>query len=244
MKKIILFLALAFISAISVSAQNPEYFREIDVTVLLDSADYILEFESETNLCYISNTPQSKYAFVDDCQEIGSPWIPWCSVMIPILQDEEYVSFTSSVVEAFIVDTVLIAPYSALMPVSCSKAPVLDTVGEDVWDGTYPNEIYPDHSADYVSTIRIPDWAKDIYKADKVICLQICPFRYYAQEQVLKLVKVQLQVTVKGVVVDGITLPSKESTNSQFLDFSGRRLTTPPTQKGIYIRDGKKVLIK
>ena len=48
-------------------------------------------------------------------------------------------------------------------------------------------------------------------------------------------------------VAVGITSPSSHfepSTPSSFFSLSGRRLTTPPTQKGIYIRDGKKVLIK
>ena len=244
MKNIISVLVFACISAISLSAQNPVDSREIEVTVLLDSTDYILEFDPETNLCCISNTPQSKYAFLDDCQEIGSPWIPWCSVMIPINQEEEFVSFTSSFVEASVVDTVSIAPYSALMPTSDSKSPnEFGTGGDDDWDGTYPKEIYPDHLADYVSTIRVPDWAKDKYKADKVIFIQVCPFRYYAHEQVLKLLKVQLQITVRGVV-DAIALPSPELSYSNFLDLSGRRLPSLPTQKGIYIKDGRKVMIK
>ena len=40
------------------------------------------------------------------------------------------------------------------------------------------------------------------------------------------------------------TLNPKPSTPNTWYDLSGHRLTTPPTQKGIYIRDGKKVLIK
>jgi len=46
-----------------------------------------------------------------------------------------------------------------------------------------------------------------------------------------------------------VTSPSDKSANcksvnSNFLDLSGRCLPTLPTQKGIYIKDGKKVLIK
>ena len=36
----------------------------------------------------------------------------------------------------------------------------------------------------------------------------------------------------------------KNSVNSNFLDLSGRRLPSLPTRKGIYIKDGRKVLIK
>ena len=53
---------------------------------------------------------------------------------------------------------------------------------------------------------------------------------------------------------DNITSPSDKSVNSEsenstfvnsnFLDLSGRRLPTLPTRKGIYIKDGRKVLIK
>ena len=46
-----------------------------------------------------------------------------------------------------------------------------------------------------------------------------------------------------------VTSPSDKSVNcksvnSNFLDLSGRRLPTLPTRKGIYIKDGRKVLIK
>ena len=41
-----------------------------------------------------------------------------------------------------------------------------------------------------------------------------------------------------------VTAPSDKSSNSKFLDLSGRRLPSLPTQKGIYIKDGRKVLIK
>ena len=42
----------------------------------------------------------------------------------------------------------------------------------------------------------------------------------------------------------GIAFPSEKSVNSKFLDLSGRRLPSLPTQKGIYIKDGRKVMIK
>ena len=47
----------------------------------------------------------------------------------------------------------------------------------------------------------------------------------------------------------GIAFPSEKSVNSKSVndksfDLSGRRLPTLPTQKGIYIKDGRKVLIK
>ena len=35
-----------------------------------------------------------------------------------------------------------------------------------------------------------------------------------------------------------------KSVNSKWLDLSGRRLTTSPTRKGVYIKDGRKVLVK
>ena len=41
-----------------------------------------------------------------------------------------------------------------------------------------------------------------------------------------------------------VTSPSDKSVNSNFLDLSGRRLPSLPTRKGIYIKDGRKVLIK
>lgn len=46
-----------------------------------------------------------------------------------------------------------------------------------------------------------------------------------------------------------INSPSEKSVNrkfvnSQWFDLSGRRLTTPPTRPGLYIKDGRKVLIK
>jgi len=46
-----------------------------------------------------------------------------------------------------------------------------------------------------------------------------------------------------------ITSPSnksvnRKSVNRNFLDLSGRRFPSLPTRKGIYIKDGRKVLIK
>ena len=45
---------------------------------------------------------------------------------------------------------------------------------------------------------------------------------------------------------DGVSTPkcNQPSKESSWSDLSGRRLSTPPTQKGIYIHQGKKVLIK
>ena len=40
------------------------------------------------------------------------------------------------------------------------------------------------------------------------------------------------------------TLNSKPSSLNLWTDLSGRPLTTPPTHKGIYIKDGKKVMVK
>ena len=50
--------------------------------------------------------------------------------------------------------------------------------------------------------------------------------------------------SVNGRSAQGDASHLKNSVNSTFLDLSGRRLTTPPTRKGIYIKDGRKVLIK
>jgi len=49
--------------------------------------------------------------------------------------------------------------------------------------------------------------------------------------------------------IQDITSPSDKSVNcnsvnSNFLDLSGRRLPSLPIRKGIYIKDGRKVLIK
>jgi len=44
--------------------------------------------------------------------------------------------------------------------------------------------------------------------------------------------------------IQDITSPSDKSVNSNFLDLSGRRLPSLPTQKGIYIKDGRKVMVK
>ena len=40
------------------------------------------------------------------------------------------------------------------------------------------------------------------------------------------------------------SLLSQPSSLPTWTDLSGRRLTTPPTQKGVYIKDGRKVLVK
>jgi hypothetical protein len=37
---------------------------------------------------------------------------------------------------------------------------------------------------------------------------------------------------------------NRKSVNGKFLDLSGRRLNSLPTRKGIYIRDGRKVMVK
>jgi hypothetical protein len=50
--------------------------------------------------------------------------------------------------------------------------------------------------------------------------------------------------SVNGRSAQGDASHLKNSVNSTFLDLSGRRLTTPPTRKGIYIKNGRKVLIK
>lgn len=245
MKKSFSLIVLAFLVPLSLLAESAERTRVIEVTILLDSADFTLDYFPESNTYYISNTSHSKYPFVDEGQE-NDPMIPWCSVMIPIQDNEAFVSFNTSSSEVDGIDSVLIAPYPTLMPTSASKAHVKRKVkGDYAWDGTYPNEIYPDHVVDYVSTMRVPEWAKDIYKADKIIWMQVCPFRYYAQEQALKLLKVQLQVTVESTI-DGISSSPSQSTLSShpLTDISGRRLTTPPTRPGVYIKDGRKVMIK
>ena len=46
------------------------------------------------------------------------------------------------------------------------------------------------------------------------------------------------------VLVQVGSISSSEIEENNSFSLSGHRLTTPPTQKGIYIRDGKKVLIK
>ena len=56
-----------------------------------------------------------------------------------------------------------------------------------------------------------------------------------------------VEMTETGI--DSLTSPSGKSVNcksvnSKFLDLSGRRLPALPTRKGIYIKDGSKVLIK
>ncbi|MBR0242993.1 MAG: leucine-rich repeat domain-containing protein [Bacteroidaceae bacterium] len=74
----------------------------------------------------------------------------------------------------------------------------------------------------------------------------------YTQAGWLNFIDNVIEMTETGI--QDITSPSDKSVNSEsetstfvnsnFLDLSGRRLPTLPTRKGIYIKDGRKVLIK
>ena len=69
------------------------------------------------------------------------------------------------------------------------------------------------------------------------------------EEQWLEECRVGNEILYKDERTDGISSPSdksvnRKSVNSNFLDLSGRHLPTLPTRKGIYIKDGRKVLIK
>ena len=43
---------------------------------------------------------------------------------------------------------------------------------------------------------------------------------------------------------DSVTSPTDKSVNNHCFDLSGRRLNTPPTRPGLYIKDGRKVVVK
>jgi len=47
-----------------------------------------------------------------------------------------------------------------------------------------------------------------------------------------------------NVIPNSVHLPRERSINSQWYNLSGHQLSSPPTRKGVYIRGGKKVLIK
>ena len=74
----------------------------------------------------------------------------------------------------------------------------------------------------------------------------------YSQAGWLNFIDNVVEMTQTGI--QDITSPSDKSVNSEsetstfvnsnYLDLSGRRLPSLPTQKGIYIKDGRKVLIK
>ena len=69
----------------------------------------------------------------------------------------------------------------------------------------------------------------------------------YSQAGWLNFIDNVVEMTQTGI--QDITSPSdksanRKSVNSNFLDLSGRHLPSLPTRKGIYIKDGRKVLIK
>ena len=64
-----------------------------------------------------------------------------------------------------------------------------------------------------------------------------------AEEQYTALLSLPLMDDAVRDLLDDKSV-NRKSVNGKFLDLSGRRLNSLPTRKGIYIRDGRKVLIK
>ncbi|MBO5629770.1 MAG: hypothetical protein J5965_11925 [Aeriscardovia sp.] len=68
----------------------------------------------------------------------------------------------------------------------------------------------------------------------------------YENKQLAEHWSIPLPTSITSPSDKSVNSESENSTfvNSNFLDLSGRRFPTLPTQKGIYIKDGRKVLIK
>ena len=47
-----------------------------------------------------------------------------------------------------------------------------------------------------------------------------------------------------NVIPNGVHLSQERSINLQWYNLSGRQLSSPSTQKGVYFKEGKKVLVK
>ena len=232
--------------------------RDIELTVTLDTSEYYKSYEYDefwdVGCYYLYGTKHTNYKLVSHgtSGEIWEPWLPWCMINVQIQPDEEYVSLSYSIEEKGIRDTLLIGPIPALSPTSADDSDL-------IWDGTYVREQYPTYNVKYLHASVISHWDNGERVSEKYLYFYVCPFIYIPQNKILESLVVKLTVTVVPIV-DGITSPSdqsvnsrsaqgdashlKNSVNSNFLDLSGRHFPTLPTRKGIYIKDGRKVLIK
>lgn len=92
-----------------------------------------------------------------------------------------------------------------------------------------------------IGSVSNPGWQydfNDTYLTSKLLyCISGDEFLYY-DERLVKFYNAPLPNAIHSP-----SIVNSKSVNSKYYDLSGRRLSTPPA-KGIYIRDGKKVLKK
>ena len=111
-----------------------------------------------------------------------------------------------------------------------------------------PNDIYPSQPVEVAAEFPpFPQFGQE----HPVTVLRVYPFRYEANSHQLFLnreifVHLIYSIDKTSDAIHDISAPyieKRETANSQCFDLSGRQLSTPPIH-GVYIRDGKKVLVK
>ena len=98
------------------------------------------------------------------------------------------------------------------------------------------------------SQVELQELSNSGSDKDTFFKFRVFPFRYDAkQERLYFCPRIKVHVTYQRPA-DGIASPtspdSHPSSLTPWYTLSGRRITTTPTRPGLYIKDGRKVLIK
>ena len=218
MKKLICFLLFCCLCYTLATAQQNETTRDIELTIVVDSANYHFEYDDDSSGYFI-------VPYEIDWTP-GEPAIPWYVCRISIEDNEAFDRLEYSFTATTVAEDFYLAPVPNVVPISSNGAAGTSKA--------YPNEVYPDENVWYIATLPF---------APKEIWLRIYPFRYYAHERVLKKLEIHVRLTVK-VFTDGMNvlfphLDNNKSVNGKFYDLTGRRLAAPP-KKGVYIENGRK----
>ena len=230
MKKIFTMLMLSTFFCSAASAQSAAETRDIEMTITLDTTTFYYYQMAEGFII-----DSFEYNFQPHCAA-GEPNVPWVNVLVPIDQGEEFVCYTYSYTEKTIREDFDFAPFMGYQPI--------DDKAESSSVTIYPDSIYPKEHVIYGGYVHAIDL--------NALSFGICPFTYIAQSHQLNLLEIKLCVTVRnqpaGIISPESTSAGQyrncQSPNRPCYSLSGRRLTTLPTRKGIYIKDGRKVLIK
>lgn len=239
----ILFLSLLCMLSINSIAQDMEVFT-IDTLLTYSPEDFSIESLDEqpgSIIQPISNVISFNYG-----GQVGEPAMPYYTVKVYHPQETTFKDIQYTTQESLFAESFVMALNEAAEPED-NLTPLTETKSsEDA--ATSSNNIYPSQAVEVaVEYPPIPQFGQE----SSCTVLRVYPFRYDADGQQLflnKKIHIQLNYYVSNINTSIHNTPSdsivhRTSEPRTSFDLSGRRLTTPPT-KGIYIRNGKKVVMR
>ncbi len=241
MKKLIFILCL--FNPVLIAAQD-ETERAIEVTYTFDASDFIFipsDYADAVRVYWQTNFLRYYWPGRFDV-----PSLPLCDFDIPLGTGNHVVSVDVESKEELIQEDILIAPQPTAVPTTGGK------------DNAEAGEKAIEYDADLYYESPIIDMSTRKYtypqaqNKEPINDLQVvlCPMKYYSRSHQLFILK---EITLKIEVAadtDGVPVPSSTTVNSKsvsrlLFDLSGRRISVPSVlPKGVYIRDGKKVVVK